>query len=228
MAKKEASAIKKAQAAAAAAAAKSSPGNHNTSTSTSTSTSTPVSDSILLQPKSVTTTFAELQSAINTTTRDYFNHVTPKLKLIDLFLVFLVSLGILQFVYVLLIGNFPFNAFLGGFAICVGQFVLLVSLRLQINDQGSSGGASGKNRKSKGNKKSNAKSDQVEDIIDVDIVDNDNDDEDIFVVDNGADVVDGGGNRFKRVFTGISPERSFADFIFASLILHFIVIHFIN
>lgn len=116
-------------------------------------------------------TINELKSTINTTVNDYFKSLTPRLKLIDFFLTFLICLGILQFIYVILIGNFPFNAFLGGFISCVGQFVLLVSLRLQIND------------------------DQ---------------------------------NNNNKLFKGISPERSFGDFIFASLILHFIVIHFIN
>lgn len=32
----------------------------------------------------------------------------------------------------------------------------------------------------------------------------------------------------ERTFQFISPERSFGDFIFASLILHFVVYHFIN
>ncbi|CAI5758992.1 unnamed protein product [Candida verbasci] len=130
----------------------------------------------VVQP--VSTTFHELQSAINTTFKDYFRNLTPRTKLIDLFLLFLVLLGVLQFIYVLLIGNFPFNAFLGGFISCVGQFVLLVSLRLQINDETKEG--------------------QVE------------------------------GEEDSKIFKFISPERSFGDFIFASLILHFIVIHFIN
>lgn len=217
MAKKETAAIKKAQAAKA-----------NSSSASFSSSSSP--DSILpLQPKSVTTTFNELKSAINTTTQDYFSTLTPKLKLIDLFLAFLVTLGILQFVYVLLIGNFPFNAFLGGFAICVGQFVLLVSLRLQIND--SSGEEEGKETvvvksKSKSKKKSDkgakgAKGEKGAEDDEVDEVD-----EIVDVVDVDEDDTDGG--KSKKVFTGISPERSFADFIFASLILHFIVIHFIN
>lgn len=213
MAKKETAAIKKAQAAKA-----------NSSSASFSSSSSP--DSILpLQPKSVTTTFNELKSAITTTTQDYFSTLTPKLKLIDLFLAFLVTLGILQFVYVLLIGNFPFNAFLGGFAICVGQFVLLVSLRLQIND--SIGEEEGKETvvksRSKSKKKSDkgAKGEKGAEVDEVDEVD-----EIVDVVDVDEDNADGG--KSKKVFTGISPERSFADFIFASLILHFIVIHFIN
>lgn len=134
----------------------------------------------------------EVQSAIGTTFDDYINTLTPRLKMIDLFLVFLVALGILQFIYVLLVGNFPFNAFLGGFISCVGQFVLVVSLRLQIKaDVG----------------KVSSKGDIIEDINDEKVV--------------IEDVKE-------KTFQFISPERSFGDFIFASLILHFVVYHFIN
>lgn len=46
---------------------------------------------------------------------------------------FLVVVGALQFAYVVLVGNFPFNAFLSGFSATVGQFVLTASLRMQTN-----------------------------------------------------------------------------------------------
>ena len=90
-----------------------------------------------------------------------------KLKLIDIFCVFLVLVGGIQFLFALLVrDSFPFNAFLAGFIMCVGQFVLLISLRLQILNQ-------------------------IE-------------------------------------FPGISSNRAFAEFIIASLTLHFICLHFIN
>lgn len=117
----------------------------------------------------------DVVSAFNTTFDDYCRTMTPRLMVIDIFLSFLVALGALQFIYVLLVGNFPFNAFLGGFISCVGQFVLLVSLRLQIKP-----------------------SQTVE------------------------------GKAPLKLQFNISPERAFGDFIFASLILHFIVYHFIN
>ncbi|QOU22657.1 hypothetical protein BRETT_002839 [Brettanomyces bruxellensis] len=91
-----------------------------------------------------------------------------KLRLIDTFLAFLVCIGILQFIFCVLVGTFPFNGFLGGFISAVGQFVLTVSLRLQCLESNQSS------------------------------------------------------------FKGILPERAFGDYIFASIILHFVVIHFIN
>lgn len=50
---------------------------------------------------------------------------TPaRLQIIDAYLVFVMLSGIAQFVYCLLVGTFPYNAFLSGFASCVGAFVL--------------------------------------------------------------------------------------------------------
>lgn len=124
---------------------------------------------------SATNALGDVKSAFETTLADYKKTLTPRLMVIDIFLAFLVALGALQFIYVILIGNFPFNAFLGGFISCVGQFVLAMSLRLQIK----------------------------------------------------ASQPTLGGTPSKLQFN-LSPERAFGDFIFASLILHFIVYHFIN
>lgn len=130
----------------------------------------PKKDTVVKKPvKKGRNPLAEVASAIDTTYQDYIKTLTPRLKLIDTFLVFLVALGALQFVYVLLVGTFPFNAFLAGFISCVGQFVLTVSLRLQYH--------------------------VPEDT--------------------------------PKAFA-ITPERAFGDYVIASLILHFIVFHFIN
>ncbi|GAO13943.1 hypothetical protein UVI_02034980 [Ustilaginoidea virens] len=57
----------------------------------------------------------------------YYMKETPqRTKLIDAFLLFLVAAGGLQFLYCILAGNYPFNAFLAGFGATVGQFVLTV------------------------------------------------------------------------------------------------------
>lgn len=122
---------------------------------------------------SLSKSLQEVKSSIALTYQDYLKELTPRLKLIDIFLVFLVLLGILQFVYVLLIGNFPFNAFLGGFISCVAQFVLTVSLRLQVKNSGE-------------------------------------------------------GKEVNLNGLSFSPEASFGDYVFASLVLHFVVFHFIN
>ena len=50
---------------------------------------------------------------------------TPKLmRIIDVFLVFIMLTGALQFAYCIIIGTFPFNAFLAGFISTLGTFVL--------------------------------------------------------------------------------------------------------
>ncbi|KAI9828627.1 MAG: oligosaccharyltransferase complex subunit epsilon [Thelocarpon impressellum] len=65
---------------------------------------------------------------------DSYARTTPqRVLLIDAFLAFLVVVGVLQFVYCVVAGNYPFNAFLAGFSATVGQFVLTASLRIQTN-----------------------------------------------------------------------------------------------
>ncbi|CDO95436.1 unnamed protein product [Kluyveromyces dobzhanskii CBS 2104] len=114
-----------------------------------------------------TSKFVQFSESLGTAYSSYLKNVKSnnQLLLIDSFLAFLVVLGITQFLFVVLIrDNFPFNAFLSGFIMCVGQFVLLVSLRLQLISP----------------------------------------------------------------FPGISKQRAFGEFIIASLLLHFIGIHFVN
>jgi oligosaccharyltransferase complex subunit epsilon len=55
-------------------------------------------------------------------TQKYLKSTTTMIKAIDTFLVFIVLSGIIQFVYMALVGTFPFNAFLSGFACSVGLF----------------------------------------------------------------------------------------------------------
>jgi len=130
---------------------------NSTLSSSSTSTKTASTNAI-----------AEFNNSIVKSVESYFETLTPRLKLIDIFLAFLVIVALIQFVFAILVGNFPFNAFLGGFISTVGQFVLTVSLRLQSVPQN------------------------------------------------------------KEFFKKITPERALGDYIFASLILHFIIYHFIN
>ncbi|ORY65977.1 DAD family-domain-containing protein [Pseudomassariella vexata] len=70
---------------------------------------------------------------------DYYEDNTPqRTKLIDVFMAFLVVVGGLQFLYCVLAGNYPFNAFLSGFSATVGQFVLTASLRIQTTESNKS------------------------------------------------------------------------------------------
>lgn len=50
---------------------------------------------------------------------------TPHLvKVIDIFLAYVLLTGVIQFVYCALVGTFPFNSFLSGFISTVGTFIL--------------------------------------------------------------------------------------------------------
>jgi oligosaccharyltransferase complex subunit epsilon len=75
-------------------------------------------------------------SGILTDFQTKYVQTTPtKIKLIDGFLAYVLATGILQFIYCVLVGTFPFNSFLAGFVCTVGVFVLGVSLRMQINPE---------------------------------------------------------------------------------------------
>eukprot|EP00128_Syssomonas_multiformis_P018030 Colp12_sorted_trinity150504_noHs@5587 len=66
---------------------------------------------------------------------DYTVKTPTKIKVIDVYLVYVFATAVVQFTYCCLVGNFPFNSFLAGFISCVGSFVLAVSLRIQTNPE---------------------------------------------------------------------------------------------
>ncbi|KAK4565252.1 oligosaccharyltransferase complex subunit epsilon [Recurvomyces mirabilis] len=68
----------------------------------------------------------------------YVDKTPQRTKLLDTFMGFLMLVGVLQFVYCVIAGNYPFNAFLSGFSATVGQFVLTASLRIQTNPENKS------------------------------------------------------------------------------------------
>ncbi|XP_028649494.1 dolichyl-diphosphooligosaccharide--protein glycosyltransferase subunit DAD1 [Erpetoichthys calabaricus] len=107
-------------------------------------------------------------SVISRFLEEYLSSTPTKLKMCDAYLLYILLTGVMQFLYCLLVGTFPFNSFLSGFISCVGSFILAVCLRIQINPQN------------------------------------------------------------KSEFLGISPERAFADFLFAHTVLHLVVINFIG
>ncbi|EKV11208.1 Oligosaccharyl transferase subunit Dad1, putative [Penicillium digitatum] len=73
--------------------------------------------------------------------KQYASTTPQRTLLLDAFMAFLVLVGGLQFMYCVLAGNYPFNAFLSGFSAAVGQFVLTASLRMQTSDNGTGSGS---------------------------------------------------------------------------------------
>ena len=69
------------------------------------------------------------QSPLLSLWKAYYETTSTRLKTIDAFLVFLMLSGIIQFLYCILISNFPFNAFLAGY---VTRLAALGS-RTQVN-----------------------------------------------------------------------------------------------
>jgi len=74
-------------------------------------------------------------NAIQSLWKSYNDQTSDRLKFIDAFLAFILISGVLQFMYCVLVTDFPFNAFLAGFSSSVGQFVLTASLRSQVNPE---------------------------------------------------------------------------------------------
>lgn len=60
----------------------------------------------------------------------YTKDTPVSLKMIDIYLVYIMLSGILQFVYMLMAGTYPYNAFLAGFISTVGSFVLAGTYRI--------------------------------------------------------------------------------------------------
>ncbi|KAF7555629.1 hypothetical protein G7046_g6497 [Stylonectria norvegica] len=106
------------------------------STLATTQAGTTASASVPLQPKAVAAkSGAANWDKVLQNIHDYYMDATPqRTKLVDVFLLFLVVVGALQFLYCVLAGNYPFNAFLSGFSATVGQFVLTISLRMQTTE----------------------------------------------------------------------------------------------
>ncbi|CAD6504281.1 BgTH12-06014 [Blumeria graminis f. sp. triticale] len=95
---------------------------------TKASSGGPKGSKITAEPTTLTSLLGKLG-------QDYQRDTQQRIKLIDCFLTFLLLVGALQFLYCVLAGNYPFNAFLSGFSATVGQFVLTVSLRIQTNPE---------------------------------------------------------------------------------------------
>jgi hypothetical protein len=66
----------------------------------------------------------DITPALKRLAQSYHQNTTVGLKFIDVYLVFIMASGILQFLYMLAVGTFPYNAFLAGFISTVGSFVL--------------------------------------------------------------------------------------------------------
>jgi len=129
---------------AATTTTSSTPSTTTTTTTTNTTPSTLSSGPATL--KSNSSPFEIAHYVLN----QYLTTTPQRTMLLDAFMGFLAIVAVVQFLYCVLAGNYPFNAFLSGFCAAVGQFVLTASLRMQI----SGGGNDGKGGKAGGKGKS--------------------------------------------------------------------------
>lgn len=104
---------------------------HAASHTTSSAASTPARSSTSSKQLKASTA----QEIVQGVWDKYVQKTPQRVKLLDCFMAFLVAVGVLQFMYCVIAGNFPFNAFLSGFSATVGQFVLTASLRIQTNPE---------------------------------------------------------------------------------------------
>ncbi|GKT41983.1 dolichyl-diphosphooligosaccharide--protein glycosyltransferase subunit dad1 [Colletotrichum spaethianum] len=130
------------QKAAAAAATSAEPPHHPPSSPAGPTAAAAIPGTMTSQPKAVPITMTpkgasgaqNWDQVLTNIYNHYVNNTPQRTKLIDAFMAFLVVVGALQFLYCVLAGNFPFNAFLSGFSATVGQFVLTASLRIQTTE----------------------------------------------------------------------------------------------
>ncbi|PLB41938.1 putative oligosaccharyl transferase subunit Dad1 [Aspergillus candidus] len=136
--------------AAASPAASSSP-----STTATTTTTTAASTKLSSGPKTLSANSSAFEIAQHVW-QQYLTSTPQRTKMLDAFMGFLALIGAVQFLYCVLAGNYPFNAFLSGFSASVGQFVLTASLRMQTTN-GGPGSGSASSGKTAGKGKSGGK-----------------------------------------------------------------------
>lgn len=139
-----------------------------------------------------------LTSVIPKLYQEYTNKTPKKLKIIDAYLLYIFLTAVIQFVYCCLVGTFPFNSFLSGFISTVSSFVLGGKIPNLENDL---------NRRVRENWYNLI----IKHYLLLSVC--------LRLQVNPEN---------KNEFQGLSAERGFADFIFAHLVLHIVVINFIG
>ncbi|KAL1970705.1 hypothetical protein VTN77DRAFT_4349 [Rasamsonia byssochlamydoides] len=143
------------------------------SSSASSGTSTPVTTTSSSNSNSNTTAPVTLSPnsppgvIIKHIWQRYLSQTPQRTFLLDAFMAFLVVVGVIQFVYCVVAGNYPFNAFLSGFSAAVGQFVLTASLRMQTSQSppSTSSGSKSLSSSSKGKASTAASTEQSNEDI---------------------------------------------------------------
>jgi len=66
---------------------------------------------------------------------EYLKSTPVRAQLCDVYIAFCVLVAVLQYVYMKVAGDFPYNAFLAGFYCCIGVATLTVCLRVQLDSK---------------------------------------------------------------------------------------------
>ncbi|PVU88912.1 hypothetical protein BB561_005644 [Smittium simulii] len=65
--------------------------------------------------------------------QNYIQLTPLHLKVMDSYMILCVALGVIQMLYCILVGTYPYNAFLAGFGSAVASFCLTANLRIKSN-----------------------------------------------------------------------------------------------
>jgi oligosaccharyltransferase complex subunit epsilon len=65
----------------------------------------------------------DVVSNLKTVQKQYLQEAPAQVRLLDAFLGFSFATGLIQVMYMMLVGTFPFNSFLAGISSCAGVFV---------------------------------------------------------------------------------------------------------
>ena len=76
----------------------------------------------------------QVKQIFSTVKDDYLTKQTMKTRMIDAFVVYCALTALVQLIYCVLVGTYPFNSFLSGFICHVALFSLGVSLRWNANE----------------------------------------------------------------------------------------------
>jgi hypothetical protein len=81
-------------------------------------------------PVTTSSTSSAAQNALQELWRAYRDTTESRLKIVDAFLVFIMLSGVFQFLYFVLVTDFPFNAFISGYVTLHLVFVQQILIRV--------------------------------------------------------------------------------------------------
>ncbi|KAJ1782072.1 Dolichyl-diphosphooligosaccharide-protein glycosyltransferase subunit dad1 [Coemansia sp. RSA 2440] len=76
-----------------------------------------------------------MSAVLSALVHDYAAHTPLRLRAIDAYMAFCAVIALVQLVYCVLVGSFPYNAFLAGFGSAAACFVFAAALRIKSDER---------------------------------------------------------------------------------------------